>query len=174
MTHKYSGVSPPTQKLCEPQPEGWGSGFEHFNEGDPSSSPGLYSAIPGKTVGEFPNPEGVYGRPWVRAPTQRDQIVANGCRCLDRRSVLQYGAAPQPRWGCEDHRCIPKVAEYSNLGLWAATLSELTPPTALGRLSAHPSVMPVLAFLSSLLVPRNQVVEILETERPREGIVHKG
>ena len=82
-------------------------------EGDPSSSPGLrYSATLGKMASEFPNPNGVVAKPArPRTPTRR--IAFDVGHCGNPVGVARIVAA------------IPKVAEYSNLGLWASTTTWL-------------------------------------------------
>jgi hypothetical protein len=96
----------------------------HLPEGDPSSSPGLlYSATLGKTANEFRNPNGVVAR-WQRTATQLGLPTTRG-------------ALPQPRWGCEIIAAIPKVAEYSNLGLWASTTTWLQPTKSSWWVSPH-------------------------------------
>ena len=95
--------------------------FGHFPEGDPSYSPGLlYSATLGKAAEEFPNPNGV--RPILVVYTD-----PAGSHCLELLSFIDFRGSLQAE-GCRNPigvariiPAIPKVAEYSNLGLWDAT-----------------------------------------------------
>jgi len=99
-TFSPKGIRPPAQGCCTRLP------WERRRPVSPTPT-GLWPSLPA-----FTDPP--------------DQIVSNRYRLLSsaRRSRR---ARPQPRWGCEDHRCYsPKVAEYSNLGLWAATTTWLT------------------------------------------------
>ena len=102
-----------------------------FPEGDLSSSPGLlYSATLGRTRMSSATPTGL----WPSLPAYIRPVLAF---IVERRRnpvrVARIIAA------------IPKVAEYSNLGLWASTTAWLFGEPFLGKLNSrliNESVLP--------------------------------
>ena len=95
--------------------------FGHLPEGDPSYSPGLlYSATLGNRRRSSLTPTGF--RPILVAYTD-----PAGSNCLELLSFIDFTSTLQAE-GCRNPvgvariiPAIPKVAEYSNLGLWDAT-----------------------------------------------------
>jgi hypothetical protein len=101
---------PPTQLVDQ--------SLDLFPEGDPASSPGVaVLGYPGKDGEGVAQPQRGCGQAWPRTPTQRIAFEVKHWR--NPVGVARIIAA------------TPKVAEYSNLGLWASTTTWLKPPTAL-------------------------------------------
>src|ERR1700704_4910901 len=87
--------------------------FGHFPEGDRSPAQGCCTRLPWERRGQGPNP---------------NRGCDEACPCKPTRRIdFDVEHLPQPRWGCEIIAAIPipKVAEYSTLGLWVATTSWL-------------------------------------------------
>jgi hypothetical protein len=101
--------------------------FGHFPEGDFVLQPRVaVLGYPGKTAGELPNPNGVAAKSSrVHRPS--------GLDCLESLSFIEFMApctwstAATPLGLRGSSLWSPKVAEYSNLGLWATTTTWLIP-----------------------------------------------
>ena len=92
-----------------------------FPEGDSSSSPGLlYSATLGKSASTFRNPNGVAALFCVKGAMNSLAITIR-----EKLIRLAFTQVTTPLGLVNSPTAFPKVAEYSNLGLWVSTTSWL-------------------------------------------------
>ena len=106
----------------------------------------------GKDGAEFPNPDGVVAQP-LGAHRPPDQIALN-----EFIGPFTWDTATTPLGLRGSSLLFPKVAEYSNLGLWAATTSWLTTRALVGFGERFPSSD---RFSSPKVQARNRLPEPL-------------
>ena len=93
-----------------------------FPEGDPPSSPGLlYSATLGTRAASSPTPTGL----WLACSDNTNQGIGRRVSSREFIASFTWSNAATPLGLRRSSRLFPKVAEYSNLGLWATTTSWL-------------------------------------------------